>query len=182
MISEAKAQQTEVRQYTLNKTANAQYDGEDPNFGKLFNIERFEPMVNHNNITNLNEGLYGSKLVSFDIYTKTLKETEYNYFDRYGDIPHLDYTTEQKETTLNRHIPHSQTPDMKGNRISDYPDYVQYTTFHTTADETSKSYPESTVLQANSQRLAWNNQRVKIQVPGCAICLLYTSPSPRDDT
>ena len=168
MISEAKAQQTEVRQYTLNKTANAQYEGEDPNFGKLFNIERFEPMVNHNNITNLNEGLYGSKLVSFDIYTKTLKETEYNYFDRYGDIPHLDYTTEQKETTLNRHIPHSQTPDMKGNRISDYPDYVQYTTFHTTADETSKSYPESTVLQANSQRLAWNNQRVKIQVPGCA--------------
>ena len=169
MISEAKAQQTEVRQYTLNKTANAQYDGEDPNFGKLFNIERFEPMVNHNNITNLNEGLYGSKLVSFDIYTKTLKETEYNYFDRYGDIPHLDYTTEQKQTTLNRHIPHSQTPDMKGNRVSDYPDYVQYTTLHTTADETSKSYPESTVLQANSERLAWNNQRVKVQVPGCAM-------------
>ena len=158
-----------MRQYTLNKTGNAQIEGEDPNFGKLFNIERFTPMLNHNNITNLNEGLYGSKLVSFDIYTKTLKETEYNYFDRYGDIPHLDYTTEQKQTTLNRHIPHSQTPDMKGNRVSDYPDYVQYTTFHTTADETSKSYPESTVLQANSQRLAWNNQRVKLQVPGCAM-------------
>ena len=58
---------------------------------------------------------------------------------------------------------------MKGNRISDYPDYVQYTTLHTTADETSKSYPESTVLQANSERLAWNNQRVKVQVPGCAM-------------
>ena len=124
-------------------------------------------MVNHNNITNLNEGLYGSKLVSFDIYTKTLKETEYNYFDSYGDNPHLDYTGEEKEI-LSKHIPHSQTPDMKGNRISDYPDYVQYTTLHTTADETSQTYPESTVLQANSQRLAWNNQRVKIQVPGCA--------------
>ena len=168
LIAEAKAQQTEVRQYTLNKTANAQFEGEDPNFGKLFNIERFIPMLNHNNITNLNEGLYGSRLVSFDIYTKTLKETEYNYFDSYGDIPHLDYTTEQKQTR-NPHIPHSQTPDMKGNRISDYPDYVQYTTLHTTADETSKSYPESTVLQANSERLAWNNQRVKIQVPGCAM-------------
>ena len=137
LIAEAKAKQPEVRQYTLNKAGNTQYDGEDPNFGKLFNIERSEPMVNHNNITNLNEGLYGSKLVSFDIYTKTLKETEYNYFDSYGDIPHLDYTTEQKQTR-NPHIPHSQTPDMKGNRISDYPDYVQYTTLHTTADETSK--------------------------------------------
>ena len=168
LIAEAKAKQPEVRQYTLNKAGNAQIEGEDPNFGKLFNIERFTPMLNHNNITNLNEGLYGSKLVSFDIYTKTLKETEYNYFDSYGDIPHLDYTTEQKQTR-NPHIPHSQTPDMKGNRISDYPDYVQYTTLHTTADETSKSYPESTVLQANSERLAWNNQRVKVQVPGCAM-------------
>ena len=168
LIAEAKAKQPEVRQYTLNKAGNAQIEGEDPNFGKLFNIERFTPMLNHNNITNLNEGLYGSKLVSFDIYTKTLKETEYNYFDSYSDIPHLDYTTEQKQTR-NPHIPHSQTPDMKGNRVSDYPDYVQYTTLHTTADETSKSYPESTVLQANSQSLAWNNQRVKIQVPGCAM-------------
>ena len=168
LIAEAKAKQPEVRQYTLNKAGNAQIEGEDPNFGKLFNIERFTPTLNHNNITNLNEGLYGSKLVSFDIYTKTLKETEYNYFDSYGDIPHLDYTTEQKQTR-NPHIPHSQTPDMKGNRISDYPDYVQYTTLHTTADETSKSYPESTVLQANSERLAWNNQRVKVQVPGCAM-------------
>ena len=168
LIAEAKAKQPEVRQYTLNKAGNAQIEGEDPNFGKLFNIERFTPMLNHNNITNLNEGLYGSKLVSFDIYTKTLKETEYNYFDSYSDIPHLDYTTEQKQTR-NPHIPHSQTPDMKGNRVSDYPDYVQYTTLHTTADETSKSYPESTVLQANSERLAWNNQRVKVQVPGCAM-------------
>ena len=168
LIAEAKAKQPEVRQYTLNKAGNAQIEGEDPNFRKLFNIERFTPMLNHNNITNLNEGLYGSKLVSFDIYTKTLKETEYNYFDSYSDIPHLDYTTEQKQTR-NPHIPHSQTPDMKGNRVSDYPDYVQYTTLHTTADETSKSYPESTVLQANSERLAWNNQRVKVQVPGCAM-------------
>jgi len=170
MIAEAKAKQSEVRQYTLNKAANASMEGEDPNFGKLFNIERFEPMVHHNNIVNLNEGLYGSKLVSFDIYTKTLDEKEYNYFDRYGDIPHLDYTTEEPSAKqqVNRHIPHGQTQDMKGNRLSDYADYVQFTKYHTTADNQTKTYPQDTVLQANSQDLAWSNQRVKLQVPGCA--------------
>ena len=45
LIAEAKAKQPEVRQYTLNKAGYAQIEGEDPNFGKLFNIERFEPMV-----------------------------------------------------------------------------------------------------------------------------------------
>ena len=164
LVANGKSDEETIRTYTLQKAGAIAGQSVKK---RLLQIVSLEPQQHHNQITNLNEGLYGSKLVSFDIYTKTLNETEYNYFDSYGDIPHLDYTGEEK-TELSQHIPHSQTPDMKGNRISDYPDYVQHTAFHTTADETSKSYPENTVLQANSQRLAWNNQRVKIQVPGCA--------------
>ena len=100
-------------------------------------------MVHHNQITNLIEGYYGSRLGAFDLYTKTYTETTYNHFDEYKNTPHLNISTEGEENAV---MPHAKTPDRLGNRLSDYPDYIQINTVHTTADSNTETNPSSTIL------------------------------------
>lgn len=145
---------SELMQYTLGKAANIS-DGSVK--GKLGAIEDFKSLTHHNDIVNFNKGFYGSKLIDFDIYKKEHKTTEYSYFDAFETIPHLDSTDG---------LPFSKTPDMGGKTLSDYKDYAQFMAYHTTADATSFSYPESTIQQSHAEANSWDNNRVHMKVPG----------------
>ena len=162
LIANAKTDEENIRTYTYQKAGNR--PGQTPK-ERLLHIIRLEPKVHHNQITNLNEGYYGSRLGSFDLYTKTYTETTYNHFDEYSKVPHLNYTEEGDE---NDKLPHAQTPDRLGNRLSDYPDYVQLNTVHTTADSNTLTNPSSTILQQRSQDLNWRQNRIQLEVYGCA--------------
>ena len=162
LVANGKSDEESIRTYTLQK-AGAR-PGQSPK-ERLLHIVNLEPQQHHNQITNLNEGYYGSKLGSFDLYTKTYTETKYNHFDAYNTIPHLNYTEEGDE---NDKLPHAKTPDRLGNRLSDYADYVQINTVHTTADDNTLTNPENTILQQRSQDLNWRQNRIQLEVYGCA--------------
>ena len=162
LIANAKAGEDEIFTYTFQKAGNRSVQSPKE---KLLNIIKLDPKVHHNQITNLNEGYYGSRLGSFDLYTKTYTETTYNHFDAYNTVPHLNYMEEGAE---NDKLPHAKTPDRLGNRLSDYPDYVQINTVHTTADENTLTNPENTILQQRSQDMNWRQNRIQLEVYGCA--------------
>ena len=162
LVANAKTSEDEIRTYTLQK-AGAR-PGQTPK-ERLLHIINMNPMVHHNQITNLNEGYYGSRLGSFDLYTKTYTETTYNHFDAYSKVPHLNYTEEGEE---NDKIPHAKTPDRLGNSLADYSDYMQINTVHTTADSNTLVQPDSTILQQRSQDMNWRQNRIKLEVYGCA--------------
>ena len=162
LIANAKTADEEVRTYNWQKAG--QRPGLTP-IQRLGNILNLKPMVHHNQITNLNEGYYGSKLGSFDLYTKTYTETTYNHFDAYKNTPHLDLSNEGEENAV---MPHAKTPDRLGNRLSDYPDYIQINTVHTTADSDTETNPSGTILQQRSQSMNWRQNRIQIEAYGCA--------------
>ena len=162
LIANAKTSDEEIRTYTYQKAG--QRPGLSP-VQRLGNILSLKPMLHHNQITNLNEGYYGSRLGAFDLYTKTYAETTYNHFDAYKNTPHLDKSTEGEENAI---MPHAKTPDRDGLRLSDYADYVQINTVHTTADEDTLSNPQNIILQQRSQRLNWQQNRIQVETYGMA--------------
>ena len=162
LIANAKTADEEIRTYTYQKAG--QRPGLSP-VQRLGNILSVKPLLHHNQITNLNEGYYGSRLGAFDLYTKTYTETIYNHFDAYKNTPHLDLSTEGEENAV---MPHAKTPDRDGLRLSDYPDYIQMNTVHTTADENTLTNPENTILQQRSQRLNWQQNRIQLETYGMA--------------
>ena len=162
LIANAKTSDEEIRTYTYQKAG--QRPGLSP-VQRLGNILSLKPMLHHNQITNLNEGYYGSRLGAFDLYTKTYAETTYNHFDAYKNTPHLDKSTEGEENAI---MPHAKTPDRDGLRLSDYADYVQINTVHTTADEDTLSNPQNIILQQRSQRLNWQQNRIQLETYGMA--------------
>ena len=162
LIANAKTADDEVRTYTLNKSGSR---GGMSNQERLLNILKLTPMPHHNQIVNLNEGYYGSRLGAFDLYTKTYAETTYNHFDAYKNTPHLNYSDEGEPTDV---MPHARTPDREGNTLADYPDYLQMNTIHTTADAETLTYPDRTILQERSQSLNWRQNRIQIEVYGAS--------------
>ena len=162
LIANAKTSDEEIRTYTYQKAG--QRPGLSP-IERLGNILSVKPLLHHNQITNLNEGYYGSRLGAFDLYTKTYAETTYNHFDAYKNTPHLDKSTEGEENAI---MPHAKTPDRDGLRLSDYADYVQINTVHTTADEDTLSNPQNIILQQRSQRLNWQQNRIQLETYGMA--------------
>jgi len=162
LIANAKTADEEIRTYEWSKA------GQRPGLApvqRLNNILNIKPMIHHNQITNLNEGYYGSRLGAFDLYTKTYAETTYNHFDAYKNTPHLNLSTEGAENDI---MLHAKTPDRDGLRLSDYSDYVQINTVHTTADENTLTNPENTILQQRSQNMNWRQNRLQIEVYGMA--------------
>ena len=162
LIANAKTADDEVRTYTLNKSGSR---GGMSNQERLLNILKLTPMPHHNQIVNLNEGYYGSRLGAFDLYTKTYAETTYNHFAAYKNTPHLNYSDEGEPTDV---MPHARTPDREGNTLADYPDYLQMNTIHTTADAETLTYPDRTILQERSQSLNWRQNRIQIEVYGAS--------------
>ena len=162
LIANAKTSDEEIRTYTYQKAG--QRPGLTP-VQRLGNILSLKPLLHHNQIVNLNEGYYGSRLGAFDLYTKTYTETIYNHFDAYKNTPHLNNSTEGEENAV---MPHEKTPDRDGLRLSDYADYIQMNTVHTTADEDTRTNPENTILQQRSQRLNWQQNRIQIEAYGMA--------------
>ena len=162
LIANAKTADEEIRTYEYTKSG--QRPGLTP-IERLNNIIRLTPLLHHNQITNLNEGYYGSRLGAFDLYTKTYTETTYNHFDAYKNTPHLDISTEGEENAV---MLHAKTPDRDGLRLSDYSDYIQLNTVHTTADEETLSNPENTILQQRSQNMNWRQNRIQLETYGMA--------------
>jgi hypothetical protein len=162
LIANAKTSDEEVRTYTYQKAG--QRPGLTP-VQRLGNILSLKPLLHHNQIVNLNEGYYGSRLGAFDLYTKTYTETIYNHFDAYKNTPHLNNSTEGEENAV---MPHAKTPDRDGLRLSDYTDYIQMNTVHTTADEETLTNPANTILQQRSQRLNWQQNRIQVETYGMA--------------
>ena len=100
LVANGKSDEETIRTYTLQKAGAIAGQSVKK---RLLQIVSLEPQQHHNQITNLNEGYYGSRLGSFDLYTKTYTETKYNHFDAYKNIPHLNYTEEGEENDKMAH-------------------------------------------------------------------------------
>lgn len=66
----------------------------------------------HNHIM----GQLGSEMITHDLYNKTYTNTNFNYFDSYDNMTHMN-THKRKSST---YPIYSESPDVFGNRVSDY--------------------------------------------------------------
>jgi len=85
---------------------------------ELGNVLDYEIVENSNSLYNFSTGVYGSKLIVHNIYSKTFNEYQYNYFDNFNEEKHITgYHEGKKQYPIFSDV----TLEKDGGRSSDFP-------------------------------------------------------------
>ena len=136
---------------------------------ELAQIIGHEMVGGNDSLFNYTTGVYGSKLISHNIYTKSYKEYVYNYFDNFGREKHIASFHEKTSAPL-----FSETPVQSIDRVSDFPartyltsiSAVEKDTNNTTAygTEPFDAYDPENSLQERISTLNQLNRGVMINI------------------
>ena len=155
------------------------YDKDDPNIFKIYEyriIRRFD------SLTNIRNGMYGSRLVTYNAFTKQFKELDFEYASSFQKQRHVGQTKQtSKENPVNSFMPMFNYEDKK--IMSEFPEgkYMfesstqgMHDTKQTLSDggnllKTVSIGPpdiENTLQKAISQQEAYDSFRIELKVPG----------------
>jgi len=143
----------------------------------LRTVLNYEIISNNDSITNYRTGMYGSKLITHDIVSKSYTTTQYNYLDNFNNETHI--VGGVTEGTPEYPIVSSLVVDDYGQRVSDFParTFMLPTSLtggndsqHTTGNNTQPymAYdPHKWIQKRNSQMIQLNSAlQVNVEVHG----------------
>ena len=84
---------------------------------QLGNILNYEIVENSNSLYNFTTGVYASKLIVHNIYSKTFNEYQYNYFDHFSKERHITSYHGKKQFPIFSDV----SIEKDGSRSSDFP-------------------------------------------------------------
>lgn len=150
------------------------YDKDSPN---IFKTYEFKILNRFNSLHNIRDGVYGSRLVTYNAFNKQFKELDFDYLDSFVKQKHVGQV---KQTSVSNPV----TGFMpifnyeEGKAMSQFPEgkYMfesstqgMHDTEQTVKDNSLSFGPpdiENTLQKAISQKQAYNSFVIEIKVPG----------------
>jgi len=150
------------------------YDEDSPN---IFKVYEFNILNRYDSLSNIRNGVYASRLVTYNAFTKQFKELDYEYLTSFEKQRHVGQTKQtSKENPVNSVMPMFNYEDNKF--MSQFPEgkYMfesstqgMHDTEQTVSDKSVSIGPpdvENTLQKAISQQGAYDSFKIEIKVPG----------------
>ena len=150
------------------------YDSEAPN---LFKVYEFRIIDRFDSLTNIRNGVYGSRLVTYNAFTKQFKELDFEYLTSFEKQRHVGQTKQtSKENPVNSFMPIFNYEEGKvmsqfseGKYMFESSTQGMHDTTQTVKDKTLSIGPpdiENTLQKAISQQGAYDSFKIELKVPG----------------
>tara|TARA_B100001113_G_scaffold334513_1_gene313257 strand:+ start:2120 stop:3619 length:1500 start_codon:yes stop_codon:yes gene_type:complete len=150
------------------------YDSEAPN---LFKVYEFKIVNRFDSLTNIRNGLYGSRLVTYNAFTKQFKELDFEYLTSFEKQRHVGQTKQtSKENPVNSFMPIFNYEEGKlmsqfseGKYMFESSTQGMHDTTQTVNDKSLSIGPpdiENTLQKAMAQQRAYDSFTIEIKVPG----------------
>jgi hypothetical protein len=107
---------------------------------QLGNIIGYEIIENSDSLFNFTTGVYGSKLIVHNIYSKTFNEYQYNYFDHFSKEKHITSYHDKKQFPIFSDV----TIEKDGSRSSDFPSRTYLTSISKGETDTNNTTIDGT--------------------------------------
>lgn len=137
----------------------------------LHTMNTFSVMPTRDTIYNMSEGFYSSKLRVHNIYSKTLKDVDFNYLDNFTNDIHTDGTSKPIIT--------ESIDSQTGKRLSDHSEtklFVSTTSggkhFYESQDYPYQSDNLDNTLQRRTSRLRQIDKGIKVQLSAAGHTML----------
>ena len=152
----------EVKAFYTPKVKNV---GEDDIYN-LQSVEDFKILQQFNTLENTFNGVYSSRLITHDLFTKTFKEYDFDYNVEYGKQNHLEQDASGGKRDDNGILPYFNYD--KGDTFGTKNEGVLHFQSSTSKVHNDYGQPEAEeILQKRiSQHIAANNLQIEITVPG----------------
>tara|TARA_B100000424_G_scaffold266452_1_gene257608 strand:- start:55 stop:1476 length:1422 start_codon:yes stop_codon:yes gene_type:complete len=152
----------EVKAFYTPKVKNV---GEDDIYN-LQSVEDFKILQQFNTLENTFNGVYSSRLITHDLFTKTFKEYDFDYNVEYGKQNHLEQDASGGKRDDNGILPYFNYD--KGDTFGTKNEGVLHFQSSTSKVHNDYGQPEAEeILQKRiSQHVAANNLIIEITVPG----------------
>ena len=150
------------------------YDSEAPN---LFKVYEFRIIDRFDSLTNIRNGVYGSRLVTYNAFTKQFKELDFEYLTSFEKQRHVGQTKQtSKENPVNGFMPIFNYEEGKimsefseGKYMFESSTQGMHDTTQNVTDKSVSIGPpdiENTLQKAISQQQAYDSFTIEIKVPG----------------
>jgi len=116
-----------------------QPDNEKVQLG-LSNIIDYEIIENSDGLFNFTTGVYGSKLIVHNIYSKSFTQHQYNYFDNFSKERHITSYHDKKQFPICSDV----TIEKDGSRSSDFPSRTYLTSISQGESDTNNTTVDGT--------------------------------------
>jgi len=147
---------------TITYTINAP-SGKKNDLRQLITIKKWKVISLPNTVSNIENGVYGSTLVSNDLMKRKVEYNTFNYDETYGDFKSVNFNevagSGQGKTALINNKTYSERNSS----------YVKYVPKHYSSFDTERNYNDEladSALIRNSQLRQINAIRLQIIVPG----------------
>ncbi len=157
----------EVKAHYSPKVKNVMTTGtEGKEIYDLQSVEEYRVLSQYDTLGNLMEGVYSSRLISVDAFSKTFSENDFDYTKDYGKHAHLEMDPNGGIRDDNGILPIFNY--SKGKRFSEFPDGVLFYQTDTSKVHDTHELPNNTQItqKRESQDRALNSLVIQITVPG----------------
>jgi len=150
------------------------YDKESPN---IFKVYEFNIKSRFNSLQNIRRGVYASRLVTYNAFTKQFKELDFDYINSYVKQKHVGQTKQtSKSNPVTGFMPIFNYEDGKalssfseGKYMFESSTQGMHDTPQNVTDNSQSFGPpdiENTLQKAISQKHAYNSFIIELKVPG----------------
>lgn len=148
------------------KVKNIRNGGDRNIFSELQSVDHYKIISHFNTLKNLQEGVFASRLVTHDSFTKQFNEYDFDYHLDYGQHKHLETDAKGDVREYNGVLPYFNFEE--GKAMSDFKEgTLLYDTFTTQLHNNYPPLPTQDILQQrNSQKGALSSLVIELQVPG----------------
>ena len=155
----------EIAFYTP-KVKNVRGGGDRDIFSELQSVDNYKIISHYNTLKNLQEGVFASRLVTHDSFTKTFNEFDFNYHLDYITHKHLESNNTADVNSFNGVLPFFNFEE--GKAMSSFNEgSLYYDTFTTQLHDNYSPIPIDNIKQQrNSQKGALSSLVIELQVPG----------------
>ena len=150
------------------------YDSDSPN---IFKVYEFNIVNRFDSLTNIRNGVYASRLVTYNAFTKQFKELDFDYTDSFVNQRHVGQVKQtSKSNPITGFMPifnyeegKSLSSFSEGKYMFESSTQGMHDTPQTVKDDSLSFGPpdiENTLQKAMSQKNAYNSFVIEIKVPG----------------
>ena len=129
-------------------------------------VEDWKILEQYNTLKNTADGAFSSRLVTHDLFNKTFKEQDFNYYAEYLKQNHLEQDSDGSKRAFNGILPYFNYD--RGDSFADKPEGVLH--YQSTTSKVHNDYEQPEVehiLQKRiSQQTVLNSLKIEITVPG----------------
>ena len=150
------------------------YDSDSPN---IFKVYEFNIVNRFDSLTNIRNGVYASRLVTYNAFTKQFKELDFDYTDSFVNQRHVGQVKQtSKSNPITGFMPifnyeggKSLSSFSEGKYMFESSTQGMHDTEQTVSDKSVSIGPpdvENTLQKAISQQGAYDSFKIEIKVPG----------------